>query len=143
VLIGMTGLALACAACVGPARDFPTFERKAVETAEAVIAAVENARLTAGAAAEGKTFPPYAAVVLGESEEGASAAAAAFASIQPPDERSDALRRELAELLSAAVSYLEELRVAGRRAELRALEPLAAPLAGISDRLDAFVETHS
>src|SRR5262245_6393616 len=88
---------LALAACVahpvGPARSYPAYEDKAVASAEAAQSSVATVRLLARAASDGRTLGPYTEVSVAEQEDGLSATQGTFASIQPPDDRSDELRR--------------------------------------------------
>jgi hypothetical protein len=127
-------------ACVGPARTDPVYEGKAVETAKAVRSAIETARLAAIAARDGKASVPYLSVILGEAEADASSAAGAFDSIQPPSDRAGALHDDLAGVIDEAVKRLRDMRVAARRSEPQALAGIGRELAGLSRRLDAFVE---
>jgi hypothetical protein len=138
----VAGALVALVACVGPVRTFDVYVGKAVETAKAVRGAVETARIAASAAGQGKLFSPYLSVILGEAEEHGSGAQGAFSSIQPPDERSDALSRQLGDLVDDAVSLLRDLRIAARRGELDRLVEIADPLRMLSDRLESFVRTH-
>jgi hypothetical protein len=129
-------------ACVGPARAFDVYEAKAVDTAKAVRGAVETARIAARAAGRGKLLSSYLSVILGEAEEHGSGAQAAFSSIQPPDERSDALSRQLGDLVDGAVSLLRDLRIAARRGEFDRLVEIADPLRILSDKLESFIRAH-
>jgi hypothetical protein len=135
-------LALSLAACVAPARSFKAYEDDAVQTAEAVLSAVETARLTAGTGARGEAFGPYVSVVIGEAEAEVSDARRLFESAQPPDARSDFLRRRLDPTLTQAVEVLSALRIAALRGELGRLAALARPLVPISRRLEGFLRLH-
>jgi hypothetical protein len=136
-------LGVVLCACTGPVRSTDVCESKAGQTAETVASAVETARLAAGAAAADKAPGRYLVQVLVEAEEDAGAAQGTFDAIQPPDARADQLRATLDELLTEATDVLAELRVAARRGDLAALPHLAAPLADLSDKLDAFAEAHA
>ena len=136
-------IALLCAGCVGPARSFDTYEGKAATTADSVGSAVETARLAVDAASEGRAFSPYLSVVFAEAEDDAGASGATFATIQPPDERSAALRTELLDLVGRAEDVLADLRISVRWGELDRLDEIAGPLGPISAQLTAFAETHS
>jgi hypothetical protein len=131
------------AACVGPARDFATYEGKAKNSAEAVLSAVETARLSVRTSSRGGAFAPYVSIILTEAEEDAGSVQATFDSIQPPDAQSDSLQEELDRLFVRAVSSLTDLRVAARRTQLDALPRLARPLDGIAEDLERFVMAHS
>ena len=146
VLVSAAVAALGLSACVshpvGPARTFSKYEGKAVTTAKSARSAVETALLTADATARGNSFGPYAGAVISEAEESARGVRATFASVQPPDERADALFAELDGLLAAAVGHLTEVRVAAHRNQLNELNRVAEPLAADSRQLQAFVDEH-
>jgi hypothetical protein len=127
---------------VGPARSFGSYEGKAAATAKDMVSTVNAARLTVASAAQARAFAPYVSVALSDAEDDGSAIQGAFDSIQPPDEASDRLRRELDRLLTPAVSALSELRIAARRGELARLPDLAVPLTRLAGRLEAFAEAH-
>jgi hypothetical protein len=130
-------------ACVGPARDFATYEGKARESAAAVLSAVQTARVSVVTSTRNGAFAPYTSILLTEAEEDAGSVQETFDSIQPPDARSDALRQELDELFTRAGSTLSGLRIAARRAQLERLPDLARPLAPIARDLEAFVAARS
>jgi hypothetical protein len=130
------------AACVGPARTDRVYEGKAVETAKVVRSAVETARLAGTAAGTGNATGQYLSVILGETEDDAGAASAAFDSIQPPSERADALHDRLSEVIRSALDRLREMRIAARRTELDRVSSIARSLAGVSKNLEEFVEAH-
>jgi hypothetical protein len=129
---------IATAGCVGPARTSTSYKKKAEHSASEARSAVETGRLAARAATRGKAFGPYLSVLLAGAERSASDVQTTFDSIQPPDSRSDQLRQQLDDLLTAAVSGLSELRIAARRGELDELAGKAEPLADLSARLDQF-----
>jgi hypothetical protein len=130
------------AGCVAPARSFEAYEGKAASTAESVASAVETARLATAEAAGGRAFAPYLSVVIAGAEGDAGTSEDTFASIQPPDERSLELRRQLLELVHQAGRVLGELRIAVRWGDLERLPEIAAPLRPIGERLAAFAESH-
>ena len=131
------------AACVGPAGDFAAYEEKAKESAEAVLSAVETARLSVLTASRNGAFGPYTSVLLTETEEDAGSAQATFESIQPPDGRSDAIREELDALFTRAVSALADLRISARRSEPQQVRGMGRALAPIARALESFVAAHS
>jgi hypothetical protein len=140
--LGVALLLSACVQPISPARTFDAFEHKAKNTAEAVISSVETARLAARVAGNGDAFGPFVSVTLSEAEKGAAHAGDVFASVQPPDERSDRLRAQLISLLTRANETLSSLRIAARRGELEQLPLLARPLRKLSRQLDHFVMVH-
>lgn len=139
-------LVLLMAACsahpVGPARTYDTFEGKAVTTAESALSAVETVRLAAAAGADGNATGPYLGQVVSDQEEALSSLQGTFGSIQPPEDRSDQLRTELDDLLSASLEHITDVRVAIRRGELAELGTTAHPLDADADALRSFVEDH-
>src|SRR6187549_2848732 len=97
-VLAVAALAMA-AACVAPARTFDDFEGKAVTSAETTASEARTAILTSSVA-EGSRIPgPTASVIVAEAAVGATSARDTFASIQPPDPDSDALRAELLPVL--------------------------------------------
>lgn len=138
-------LALALAAgCiahpVGPARTYGKYKGKAVTTATSALSSVETARMAAGAARD--SFGPYTATVVSDAEEEVLKAEGTFDSIQPPDERADALHDELSELLTNAADHVRDVRIAARRGEVGRLAEVAAPLQHDATRLREFTENN-
>jgi hypothetical protein len=138
ITIGVTG----CVKTISPARTFDAYEHKAKHTAEAVLSAVQTARLGARVGTNGDAFGPYVSVVLSDAEEGAAHAHATFDSVQPPDAHADQLRRQLGTLLTKSDDHLSALRIAARRGELGRLSRLAVPLRALARKLDQFVSRH-
>jgi hypothetical protein len=130
-------------ACAGPARTRRDYERKAANTAEAVVSAIGTAQVGTRAAVEDRATGPFLSVLLNEAADDASAAQDSFDSRQPPDSSSDHLRAELDDLVDTAVTTLEDLRTAVRRGELAELADIAKPLGAVKDKLDAFEKAHS
>jgi hypothetical protein len=128
---------------IGPARTFGKYEGKAVTTAESALSAVATAKMVSAGAVRHHLFGSYVGLSLGESEDAVAGLAGTFASIQPPDHHADALRSELADLLSDAEDHLSALRIAARRGQLAQLVDLAQPLDDDTSKLDAFVKSHS
>jgi hypothetical protein len=138
--------ALVLGACtphpVGPARTYRAFEGKAVSSAEAALSSVETVRLAAGAGSGEHAFGPYLSVVASEQEDGLAGLQGTFGSIQPPNDEADALRDELDQMLSDALSHLTDVRIAVRRGELVDLADIALPLGDDADALRSFIEDH-
>lgn len=118
------------------------YASKGAKTAKSMVSAVETTRLVVGAAARGRAYGRYLGQVLAEAEEGATAAQGSIAAIQPPDQRVDRLRQELDGLLTPTLSSLADLPIAARRGDLVDLRRLAAPLGGLSKRLDESTRVH-
>jgi hypothetical protein len=136
-------LLLVMCSCVGPARSFDAYEGKAADTADSAVSAVGTARLAVDAAAGGRAFAPYLSVVLAEAERDVRSSIDIFASIQPPDARSNTLRTQLLDLLDRTVAVLSELRITARWGELDRLPEVARPLDPLGTELEAYSEAHS
>jgi hypothetical protein len=134
--------ALVAVSCVGPARSFAVYQAKAVDSADSAVSNARTGVLTARLVDEDRTFAPLTTVQLEQAALGAETAAGTFASIQPPDARSDAVRASLLPLLRRAAALLAQMRIAARRTDGGEVVRLATPLAAIADRLDAFSRAH-
>ncbi len=134
-------LAAATAACVAPARSYGAYEGKAVETADAVLSAVQTARQATAIGADDNGFAAYLAITASDAEDAARSAQGAFDSIQPPDARSDRLRAELDRLIERAVELVSRVRIQARRAALARVS-LAGPLREVAADLERFVREH-
>jgi hypothetical protein len=130
------------AGCVGSSRTADDYRSKAVATADQVRSAVETARLGVEAADRGRAFLPYLSRLFGDAEGDATWPQTAFDSVQPPDEESDAVRRELDVLLDDAASVLSEVRIAIRRDDVDAVVARAGDLATLSADLQAFSDRY-
>jgi len=135
-------LAAALPSCVAPARSFGAYEGKAVTTAEDALSAVETARLAVAASAKHNVFAPYLSVVLGDAEDAASSVQGTFDSVQPPDARSDEVRKDLDDRLQSAVSVLSDLRIAVRRGEVDRLPSRLDDLTKAAEALREFQDAH-
>jgi hypothetical protein len=136
------GLLLTACVVVGPARSFGVYEGKAGATAQDMVSAVQSARLTVTAASDRKAFGAYLSQLFTDAEGDAMSVQGAFDSIQPPDQRSDALRGQLDDLLANAVSILSELRIAARSGDFGKLPEIARPLRRLAGRLQSFAQNH-
>jgi hypothetical protein len=124
---------------VGPARTLDDYKRKARTTAHDARSAVETVMLLAETAADGNAFGPYTGVSISEQEDTFAGVQGDFGSIQPPDDRADALRAELNAILGTAMDDIAAVRIAARRGQLADLAEIAKPLADDSAALDEFV----
>jgi hypothetical protein len=123
---------------VGAARTFGKYRGKAVTTANSALSSVETVRLAANTAH--KSFGPYTARVISDAEEAVMKVEGTFDSIQPPDERADALHDELSQLLTDAADHVRDVRLAARRGRLNDLAQDASPLREDAARLREFAE---
>ena len=128
--------------CSLPATTFDAYEDKAIHAAEDVLSQARTAVLAADLARRDRTFPVSVAVQLEEAETAAVGANDEFAAILPPDQRSEALRRELLPLLEDAADLIARMRFEARRGDVTALVGLADTLAEPADRIDAWVASH-
>jgi hypothetical protein len=127
---------------VGPARSFETYEDKATTTAESALSAVSTTILAADTASAGNAWGPYLSIVVSEQEDAIAGSQGTFASVQPPDLRSEALRSQLNDILQPAVDHVTDVRIAVRRGQLDDLAKVAEPLQGDRDQLRGFLDAH-
>ncbi len=113
---------------VGPARTYDSYAAKASTTASSALSAVETVRLLATTAADGNAFAPYTSVAVSEQEDTLGGVQGTFASIQPPDKRSEELRDELGAILASSFDHVSAVRIEARRGHLDRLAAVAAPL---------------
>jgi hypothetical protein len=139
VLLFSSAIAL-LGSCSLPALSFDDYRGKAIETAEEMISQGETAILTAELAARGRLFSPSVTVQLEEAEESAEAAASEFASVLPPDERSERLRRTVLPVLQEAADLIARMRFAARERDTGQLAELRASLEDSLPRLEDWVE---
>jgi hypothetical protein len=139
-------LILVTAGCVphpvGPARTYETYEDKAATTAEAALSAVSTTILAAQVGTDGKAWGPYLSILVSEQEDAIVGVQGTFASVQPPDARSDALRQQLNGILQPAIDHVTSVRILVRRGRLDDLAPAAAPLDDDQRQLQAFLDVH-
>jgi hypothetical protein len=138
--------ALALVGCVshpvGPARTYGAYEDKAATTAEAALSAVSTTMLAAETGTDGKAWGTYLSVLISAQEDEIAGVQDTFASVQPPDARSDALRQQLVDILDPAVAHVTDVRITVRRGRLDDLAEVAEPLAEDQTRLRAFLADH-
>ena len=134
--------ALVTAACVAPARTFDDFEGKAVTSAEAAASEARTAILTATVARQSRLPAPAASVIMAEAALTATSVRDTFASIQPPDPESDALRAQLLPILGRAADLIASMRIAARRSDPETMAAVGSDLEPVADSLERFVEDH-
>lgn len=132
--------AVLTAGCVGPSRTASDYQRKAANSAEAAVSAIESALLTVEVARDGRAPAPYVSLQLSESEESVASVETAFGAVQPPGGALDDLRSETLTALGDASDVLEELRIAAYRAELHRLHEIARELEDPLGRLRRLME---
>jgi hypothetical protein len=127
---------------VGPARTFDTYEDKATTTAEEALSAVSTTILAAQVGTAGQAWGPYLSILVSGQEDAIAGVEGTFASVQPPDARSDALRRQLLDIVQPAVDHIAQVRITVRRGRLDDLVAVARPLDDDQLQLRAFLESH-
>jgi hypothetical protein len=119
-------------ACAEPSGSFGDYRSKVHETATDVVSAVATAQLTADLFLHHRATQAFTDVVVTNAEKDANSDESTLDSRQPPDQRSDALKNKVDDILQQATSALTDLRVAVRRNDRggirSALEQLAKPL---------------
>jgi hypothetical protein len=142
--IGGIGVALVVAGCVGPARDTPTYQSKAVRTATDSRSALQTALLSVQTSLRGRLMQAYLETMLSNSEDSFSSIQATFDSIQPPDSRqADQLRNSLDNLLEDGSTGMAQLRILARRRDTAALAAELDQLKTTSAGLARFVAEHA
>ena len=140
-MLAVTALAMA-SACVAPARTFDDFEGKAVTSAESAASDARTAILTASVAERSRLPGPTTSVIVAEAAVGASSVRDTFASIQPPDAESDALRVELLPVLGRGADLIASMRIAARRSDAETMAAIGVDLEAVATTLERFVEDH-
>lgn len=144
-LVALAVIATLSAGCsehsVGPARTYDDYERKSRTSAEVALSAVETVRLLAETSSDGNAWGAYTSVSLSEQEDTLAEAEGDYASIQPPDNRSDDLRAELLDLLGTASDHIAAVRIEARRGNLDSLADVAKPLGADSAALQQFLDS--
>ncbi len=131
-------LAVATVSCVGPARTESDYRLKARGTAKSAQSVVATAELTTRVVRDHSGFANYVAELLTEAERDVDNEQSTFASIQPPDRRSDDLRDQLGPVLNDTVDTISQMRIDARRHDWRALVQTADALPALSARLEPF-----
>ena len=81
-------------------------------------------------------------MIVAEAAVGATSARDTFASIQPPDPESDALRAELLPVLGQAADLIASMRIAARRSDAQTMAAIGAELEPVATTLERFVDDH-
>jgi hypothetical protein len=137
--LAILGLAF-LASCVGPARTFDVYASRAENSVEQTRSAVQTTLAAIDVAVAKQAFAPFVSITIQDANETVDGAESGFASIQPPDERSDALRREVVPVLSDAAEAVAQARIAARRVDVGRLAELRPRLTDLSQQLDQLVE---
>jgi hypothetical protein len=137
--LAILGLA-SLASCVGPARTFDVYASRAENSVEQARSAVQATLAAIDVAVAKQAFAPFVSITIQDANETVEGAESGFASIQPPDEQSDALRREVVPVLSDAAEAVAQARIAARRVDVGRLAELRPRLTDLSQQLDQLVE---
>jgi hypothetical protein len=135
-------VALACAGCSLPARDLGDYRFKATEAASETLSQAETALLAGDLWLHGRLFGNPLAVQLEDAEQAAGDAVDAFASVLPPDHRSEALRGEVLPLLVEAADLVQRIRFAVRHDDVAEVRRLSGDLRHVARRLEVWGSRH-
>jgi hypothetical protein len=124
----LSSLVALLGSCTLPALTFADYRGKAIEAAEETISQGETAVLTAELADRDRLFSPSVSVQLESAEQAAAAAVDDFASVLPPDGRSERLRRTILPLLEETSDLIARMRFAARRGDAGQLQELRSSL---------------
>jgi hypothetical protein len=133
-------MALFVAGCVGPARTFDVYEGKAENSVAQSLSAVRTAEAAIETAICDRSFASSVSITIQDASETIDGSQSAFASIQPPDQASDALRARVLPVLSDASDVVANARIAARRGDLSSLAQLRQPLSEVSGRLNRLLK---
>lgn len=134
---GIAALVLAALWFVhAPPRSPGAYREQAANTVEKLRSQVQSARLWVREVEAGRVLHPSATVGFQEAESDANKAVSEFEGYDPPKRTRD-LRTAVSSLGTETTTALAELRIAAHRGEWQHLRSVAAPLAGLSARLDA------
>ncbi len=125
-------------ACISPSRTITDYERKAANSAEAMISAAESALLTAELASSDKAPGRYVSLRMSESEDAAEWIISSFSAVQPPSADADKLRDDLLTVMEEASTIITRLRIQSYRGQSQELAGTAKPLGELSRELEEF-----
>jgi hypothetical protein len=134
--------ALVLVGCTTNSPGSAGYESRTATTAEKMVSPVATGALLAQLGGEGNLFGPYAKTATTGALDEAESVQSSFSHIQPPDERSDRIRTELARLLQRSTNELTALRIAARKGNLEALGRFERPLSRLARQLEQFQKAH-
>lgn len=123
--------------------DYHAYRKTANQAAEAAYDAVRTAALTVGALLEHRVTAPYTTVVVDDAVTSVSSATQELAAVPPPDDRTRAMRAELAPLLADAVRLLGDVSTALDGSQPDKIRAAARSLGELGDRLDDYLQVHA
>jgi len=93
---------------------YGAYRHAALQTSMAMVSDLGSGQRAAQLGLRGRSFPAFTDGNVTDAENDADSVDSTFASRQPPDARSDALRQKMLQALSDGTSALTDLRVAVR-----------------------------
>jgi hypothetical protein len=133
---------VASVACALPATTLDAYRSKAVDAAEEATSQARTAILTAHLVGRDRLLRISAAVQLQEADAATAAAVETFASVQPPDRRSDRLRARILPVLQRVADLITRMRFEARREDTAALLALRSALIEPADALEAWAQAN-
>jgi hypothetical protein len=124
-IVATTALALAfagLAGCAEPSSDYGDYRAMVKQSAKDAQSAMATAQLIADEVLRGRTTHAYADTVVTDAEDDVSSIQSTFDSRQPPDSVSIKLRGEFDDVLQSATTAVQDLRIAVRRNDVKAIE---------------------
>lgn len=128
------------AACSLPALDADDYLAKTEAAVEDAISQANSAILATGLRSSDRLPATTTTVLLEDVERAAADSTDAFASILPPDQRSDDLRARVLPVLDEVADLLSRMRFAARRGDAVALEGLRSSLSSQVATLERWLE---
>jgi hypothetical protein len=129
-------------ACTTNSPGHAGYESRAATTAERMVSPVATGQLLAQLGGQGDLLGAYAKTATTGTLDEADQIQSSWNQVQPPDRRSDRLRKELDDLLQQSTDELVNLRIATRKGDLEALGRFETPLAHLAAKLQRFQQDH-
>jgi hypothetical protein len=123
--------------------DYHDYRKTANQAADAAYGAVRTTALTIGALLEHRVTEPYTTVVVDGAVTAVSSATQQLAAVAPPDDRTRAMRAELAPLLADAARVLGDVSTALDGGQPDQIRAAAKDLGQLGDRLDDYLQEHA
>jgi hypothetical protein len=123
--------------------DYHDYRKTANQAAESAYGAVRTTALAVGALLEDRVTGPYTTVVVDDAVTAASSATQQLAAVAPPDDRTRAMRAELAPLLADAARELGDVSAALDGGQPDRIRTAAQGLGQLGDRLDDYLQEHA
>jgi hypothetical protein len=134
----VAGALLLTAGCVGSSRTDADYTSKALNTVEVVRSSLGTLQLAIDVIEHGGDHGPYLSRLIGDIEKDANAAVASFEVVQPPSNRADRVRADLADAVDPGIDALADARIAIRRSDRGAVVDLLDEVERAIDLLDRY-----